>query len=383
LFWIGLSAACDGTPLTVTPGPPGGDEPRVQLDAGVWDDAGAPPALDGGATIDTGVRDAGSAADAGAIDTGRTPLGDLCFSDIYDPNANGPNYDQFNPTYGTHCVGTNHQAINGIERVVFLGDSVTVGTPPTGHEEYYRSVLADRLTSQFNLDPPSDLWKRSSLVGGTSMVQESGDFASCAKFGARTDDLIEDSDQILSCFPDSTRSMRTLVIMTIGGNDIAAITKAGAPSGGKTYAEVEQMTMEFIARLDSAVRWFFEDPSRFPNGVYIVFSNMFEFTDATGDVTSCPAAGVAGFDEPWANPSELEHLVIWANEQYMRIAVDTGTDMIFMLEHFCGHGYHHDDPGNRCYRGPTAERWFDLTCIHPNPVGHSVIADMFMSVVLE
>ena len=27
--------------------------------------------------------------------------------------------------------------------------------------------------------------------------------------------------------------------------------------------------------------------------------------------------------------------------------------------------------------------WFDLSCIHPNPNGHSVIADMFMYIVLE
>ena len=88
----------------------------------------------------------------------------------------------------------------------------------------------------------------------------------------------------------------------------------------------------------------------------------------------------AGFEGEWP---DAEELVIWANEQYMSIAVETGTDMIFMLEHFCGHGYHHDDPNNRCYRGPTAERWFDLSCIHPNPTGHGVIADMFMAVVEE
>ena len=76
-------------------------------------------------------------------------------------------------------------------------------------------------------------------------------------------------------------------------------------------------------------------------------------------------------------------MVIWANEQYMRIAVDTHTDMILMLEHFCGHGFHNDDPTTRCYRGPGTERWFDLTCIHPNPTGHQVIADMFMAVVNE
>ena len=70
-------------------------------------------------------------------------------------------------------------------------------------------------------------------------------------------------------------------------------------------------------------------------------------------------------------------------EEFMSISVDNDTDMLFLLENFCGHGYNRDDPGGRCYRGPDAELWFDLTCIHPNPTGHQVIADMFMSVILE
>ena len=110
---------------------------------------------------------------------------------------------------------------------------------------------------------------------------------------------------------------------------------------------------------------------------------MFEFTDATGDVSSCPAAGAAGFDEAWDDQQALEDLVVWANEQFVEIAVSSGSDVIFMLEHFCGHGYHNDDPMSRCYRGPNTERWFDLSCIHPNPAGHTVIADMFMAVVEE
>ena len=67
----------------------------------------------------------------------------------------------------------------------------------------------------------------------------------------------------------------------------------------------------------------------------------------------------------------------------MSIAVDTGTDMLILLETFCGHGFNYDDPDGRCYRGPDAELWFDLTCIHPNPIGHAVIADMFFNVVQE
>ncbi|MBI2376425.1 MAG: SGNH/GDSL hydrolase family protein [Deltaproteobacteria bacterium] len=307
-------------------------------------------------------------------------IGPRCFSEIWDPAARGPDYDQFHPTPGSHCFGTNHQTIDGVERVVFLGDSVTVGTPPTPHASYYRSVLADLLAERFALEPPNESWKRASLLDGRALVQSSGDFTSCAKWGARTDDLLRDNSQIMDCVPEADRTRRTLFVMTIGGNDIASITKMG-PSG-VPLPEIRAKTEEFVGLLSEAVSWM-KSPSNFPNGSFVVFGNMFEFTDATGDVGSCPAASVAGFDAPWSNPADLEELVIWANEQYMRIAVDTGSDLVWMLEHFCGHGYHHDDPNNRCYRGPTAERWFDVSCIHPNPTGHARLAEMFMSVVSE
>jgi hypothetical protein len=76
-------------------------------------------------------------------------------------------------------------------------------------------------------------------------------------------------------------------------------------------------------------------------------------------------------------------MVVWANEQYLEIAVDTGTDMTFMLEEFCGHGFNADNPAAPCYRGPGTEVWFDLTCIHPNPTGHARLAEMFQAVVDE
>ena len=81
--------------------------------------------------------------------------------------------------------------------------------------------------------------------------------------------------------------------------------------------------------------------------------------------------------------ADMAEMVVWANEQYMAIATETGADMIFLLESFCGHGFNADDPTAPCYRGPGAETWFDLTCIHPNPTGHQQITDMFMAVVNE
>jgi len=366
--------AHDAAPME--PSDAGFTDSGTVADSGVHADAGPPPPVDAGPPppVDAGEPD----PDAGQPQT----LAEQCFSDIFDPAAPGPDYDQFSPTAGSHCLGTNHQAITGVQRVVFLGDSVTVGSPPTLPQDFYRSRLSDMLTAQFNLQAPSDTWKRASYTNGTSLIRESGDFASCAKWGARADDLMRDNTQVQDCLPEDKRDLRTLVILTIGGNDIASITKNGTPSGGRTLAEVTAQTAGFIALVNDTIAWI-KAPGRFPNGVDVVLANMFEFTDGTGDVDSCPAAGLAGFDEPWTNPQDLEDLVVWANEEFMRITVDHGADMIFMLENFCGHGFYHDDPTNRCYRGPMAERWFDATCIHPNPTGHGVIADMFMAVVNE
>jgi hypothetical protein len=110
---------------------------------------------------------------------------------------------------------------------------------------------------------------------------------------------------------------------------------------------------------------------------------MYEFTDGTGEVESCDVSALAGFDKPVPAPEKLADMVIWANEQFLKIAVDYQIDMIFMLEEFCGHGFNADNPSAPCYRGPIQEQWFDLTCTHPNPTGHDQIQKMYMAVVNE
>jgi len=305
---------------------------------------------------------------------------ELCFSDIAGNSSEpGPDYDQFLPVVGTHCSGTNHQDIQGVERVVFLGDSVTVGTPPTAASSWYRNQLAVHLANRFNLAKPSWFWENVDLFEGTSYDQESGDFASCARWGARTDDLHEDNSQLEDCFPASERNKTTLVIMTIGGNDLNNLQEGFQE--GKSHAELWAQTEDYMAMYREAMEWLTDDPSTFPNGVYIVSANLYEYTDGTGDVASCPAASLAGYQN--ISDPELTKMVVWAMEEYMSIAVDTHTDMLFLLESFCGHGYRRGDPNGRCYRGPNPPLWFDSTCIHPNATGHTEIAKMVMNVVDE
>jgi lysophospholipase L1-like esterase len=306
-----------------------------------------------------------------------TPF-ELCFEDITGDSA-GPDYEQFEPVLGSHCAGTDHQDIQGIERVVFLGDSVTVGTPPSATEQLYRNILAESLATQFGLQAPDFLWQGVDLFNGTSYVQDSGDFATCAKWGARADDLMADNSQVMDCFPPTERDKTTLVVMTMGGNDLANLTQGFID--GRPNTELWDQTIEVMDHMREAVEWL-KAPGRFPAGIHVVTTNLYEFTDGTGDTGSCPAAGLAGFGDAVTDPG-LEEMVLWSMEEFMSIAVDTDTDMLFLLESFCGHGFNAEDPNGRCYRGPNTETWFDLTCIHPNPAGHQAIADMFLSVITE
>ena len=182
-------------------------------------------------------------------------------------------------------------------------------------------------------------------------------------------------------------------------------TPEGAAEIEAGYPTIWALAERTIAYLDEAIA-FLKDPERFPNGSFVLFGNPFEFTDATGMTSACspdsiniPGLGeidisslglnlaeLGGFGE-WAEPEVQAEIVIWILEQFMRIADQYGADMIWMLEHFCGHGYVATGPDadteNRCYREDDPTRWFDITCIHPNDLGHNAIYQMFRAVIEE
>jgi lysophospholipase L1-like esterase len=283
-----------------------------------------------------------------------------CFSNLPGPRAGQvtPNYDQFHPIIGSHCQGTNQQNIENVKKVVFLGDSITTGTPPTDPTAYYRSILTTQLQAKFGQDL---------------------EVANCSAWGARTDDLIlPPNEQMLKCFPTS-EPKTTLVIMTVGGND--ANHWEGEDASGAGISVVEDGFNTTVQDLRDAINWLKDDPSRFPAGVFVIFGNVYEFTDGTQDIASCAGAVAANIEPP--TPDYAAQFV-GMNEQFMKVAVDTQTDMLLMLEQFCGHGFHKDDVNGMCYRGPNTPGYFDpITCIHPNTAGHARLADMFMAVVNE
>lgn len=290
-------------------------------------------------------------------------------------------YDQFGPVMGSHCMGTNHQDITDVERVVFIGDSITVGSPPTLTDDWYRNILADELVSVYGLDAPAWDWENVNVIDGVVLTMESGDFAACAKWGARTDDLLMDPHrQLETCIPEDRRELRTLVVMTIGGNDIYSLLED--INAGVDETTLRATYTEAVDLVREAAEWV-KDPARFPNGAWLVFANTYDFTDPDGamDMAMCPGAQLIGLDAPLEDPI-FQDILAEAQEEYMSIAVDTQSDLVFLGEGFCGHGYN-DDATDRCYRGASYELWLDFTCMHPNDLGHAAIAEMMRATIVE
>jgi len=278
------------------------------------------------------------------------PTASSCFASLKG-KVPGPDYDKAKATILPSCSGTHHQSIKGVERLVFLGDSVTTGTPPTLPGQIYRDRVTAAAKTRF---------------GNNLAVSD------CSAWGADTGDFLDGKNQLTTCFPGASEPKRTLVVMTMGGNDIASWAR-----NKLNTADAIVQADASADRLRAAIDWL-QAPGRFPNGVFVTFANVYEFTDTSGDLASCPASQLAGMSGTYPDGAPA---IVHLQERYMQIAADTKTDMVFLLEHFCGHGYRRDDATLQCYRGPGSELWFDLTCIHPTPKGHEQVANLFLNVI--
>jgi len=312
--------------------------------SGAVSSGGSGGASGGGAGTSSGGTSAGGTSSGGS--GGSTGA---CHAGVYDGLVY-VNYEQFSPKLNSTCSGTNHQDIQSPEQLVFLGDSITVGTFPTPADKVYRVLLTNLAKAQW----PSIQVK------------------SCAVNGAQTDDFFAGDNQIPKCFP-AAEQKKTLVVITMGGNDIAAMAKDKL-SASAASVEADKV----LANMRKAVEWL-KDPTNFPNGSYVVFANIYEYTDLTANLGSCPTGNLIGLTGEWIAGTAM---LVKLREGYMKIAVDTKADMIFLGEHFCGHGYNYADTKQQCYI-PNSSNWFDLTCIHPTPEGHKQVSSLFWNTIVE
>jgi lysophospholipase L1-like esterase len=243
-------------------------------------------------------------------------------------------------------MGVKNQVVRDVERVIFLGDSITA-TP------YLTPPWSDRI--------------RDDLQG---LFGSDVEFQNYAAWGAITDDIL--SEQLPRI--DTTSTKRTLVMFTIGGNDALQVI------GQDTTSSLDHMATK-VENIRTALTWLY-DPANVPGGVYVIFANVYDPTDGEGDFTHC---GFGAGLEDWPNCDEV---ATTANGWYEDLADEFGADLLDLHDLFAGHGYNNGDATNPWYCNECdpctsgCPRWYDLTCIHPNSDGHEALAGFFLCMVI-
>ncbi len=340
-----------------------GDAARPEVDARL-----IPDELDAAS-----IGDAALAMDA-SPDVSPRPMAVDCFGMLLDDAPFVADYADFEPVLGRHCRGTDHQAIVGVQQVVFVGDALTTGEERGRRTAPMRALLADELAERYALQAPMAAWQALDPLTGHPAVRRSGDFVACAAPSATTSDLLDGSRLLADCLLPEELGRRTLFVVTVGAGDLLRLTSL--ISDGADEAEILSAAGGPVTTLQRAVRWM-KDPARFPAGSFVVFSNVPDWTDGRGDTAGCLG---------WpALPDERQplfgRLIAHLNGQYMRIAVENQADLVFMQEHFCGHGRQFRNPDPLCLGRP--EPWVDESCRFLVSAGNSALSGLFWDVITD
>jgi lysophospholipase L1-like esterase len=291
----------------------GGDD-ASPVDGGPTGDAAAVPPSDGAPTLDTGP----------GRDSGIGPSGD---------------HASYVPPGLTPEAGT---------RLVVLGDSISAGSGASSDALVYHALLAQNADGPHPTESAADL---ETLTGGPVQIVD------VSQGGATTGSLARQVDRVRSMISPPVNG-HTVVVLTIGGNDLQGSIVGGNPTGAVLDAA--------IANLRAMVE-FFQSPDNFRDGTSIYVADVYDPSDGVAHVPGCFFGLML--------PALVAALDVW-RDRYIELGTEMGFAVIDTLGHFHGHGHHHDDATNPFYDAADPSGWF-ADCIHPNDRGHHEIRRLF------
>jgi lysophospholipase L1-like esterase len=281
-----------------------------------------------------------SAGDTGATPTTGGPTGGGGEEGPADPHANSyipAGYGAANPS-----------------RIVFLGDSITAGVGASKDSLAYPELLVEDTSNKWSDFADLDL---ESMYGDVPVVDGSKGGATS---GSVMTQQLDDLEGLLGGYPVTGE---TIVVFTVGGNDMQEALNPFADAN-----EIAQATLfNFGAIVDEL-----QDPAKFPDGVYVYATNVYEPTDGRGQTDGC----FLGFDFS-ADLPVLDQF----NDDLRAMAEDKGFSVVDLRGHFGGHGWNHTDSSLPTHDPDDPSVWLDADCIHPNDRGHHEVRRLFHAAI--
>jgi lysophospholipase L1-like esterase len=240
-------------------------------------------------------------------------------------------------------------------RLVFLGDSITDGVGASREQLAYPALLTSNASRQ---------WPDHDEVAIDRSFPSVTEVIDVSVGGATTSTMIRDQLPALESqvggFPASGE---TIVVYTIGGND--------AQGALNPLVDADEVMAETLANMEEIIDWFL-DPGRFPDGVHVYLTNVYEPTDGEGQYAGC----FFGFNFGARLPV-LEQF----NADLRDLGEDKGVSVVDLRGHFLGHGFYHDDDATPHYDAADPTLWLEEDCIHPNDRGHHEIRRLFHAAI--
>lgn len=252
-----------------------------------------------------------------------------------------------------------------VARVLVLGDSISTGTGASEPDVLsYYALLYDDDGSGEHGEPDDDLKARFGeellfrqlAQGGAT----SGDFAASLCTGC-DDNALQGLFESRETWPPEGH---TVVVMTIGGNDLGGRLLAGDYTGA--------ILDDAIANLRSIVG-FLQDPAHFPDGTSIFVASIYDPSDGEDHASGCL------FDVEF--PGISEAIDVW-HARYEALSAELGFTVVDATSHFRGHGWNYANPQNPFYDEDDPSLWFS-DCIHPNDRGHHELRRLFRAAIDE
>lgn len=237
-------------------------------------------------------------------------------------------------------------------RILFLGDSITEGYGASSPEHKYTSLL------QHNFE-----WPGFDAIDFEDTFPNISEIVDVSEGGATTGSLLGQQLPALERDVDFPVAGETIVIITVAGNDLQA---ALIP-----FADAETIVNRTLGEFEEIADYFL-DPAKFPDGVYLYVTNVYEPSDGVGQVQSC----FFGIDYSEDLP-QLDRF----NNQLALMGIDREFAVLDLRGHFLGHGYRSEEPTVGGYDPADPTLWFAPDCIHPNDRGHHELRRLFHAVI--
>lgn len=310
---------------------------------------------------DSGAVDVGSPVDTATTADAGTPADVFVASDVGSADAGTPADDVPaavdagpRPTRGHANVVPDSVRPMDAARLIVMGDSISAGVGSSQRSTTsYGALLGANSATR---------WPDAMSLDLAARFGHAVPVVNVAVGGATTGSMRADQPPMLRTRLSLPVRGHSVVVITIGGNDLQLAIISGNPEGGTLTGAINNIrqTVQFL-----------QDPANFPDGVSIYISAVYDPSDGEGFIEGC-----------FFNlrlPTFITGLNTWRS-RYSDLGREMGFAVIDALGHFHGHGHNYMHTDNPYYDAADPSGWFS-DCIHPNDRGHHELRRLFFEAI--